>query len=34
MSVAAEDRDSPKKSRTFDVVYCNRCGMTLHMFTA
>ncbi len=34
MSVPAEDRDSPKKSRTFDVVYCNRCGMTLHMFTA
>ena len=34
MSVAAEDRDSPKKSRTFDVVFCSRCGMTLHMFTA
>ena len=34
MSIAAEDRDSPETSRTFHVVYCNRCGMTLHMFTA
>jgi len=32
ITVVPEDDDDGKEPITIDVVYCSRCGMTLHMF--
>jgi threonine dehydrogenase-like Zn-dependent dehydrogenase len=34
MSVPADTDDAARDPVTIDVVYCGRCGATLHIFTS